>query len=468
MNATPKVIDSVVNNNLCIGCGMCVYKCHSNALEMTWDTHGFLVPKVVANCDLNGDCLNICPFNPYPKDEVKSEDELSKIYLPNTTQFHKKIGKFESIYAGYSNEFRLSSSSGGLGTYICAKLLEKKHVNHIFSIKEASKSDTHYEYAISSCKSDLLKASKTRYFPVSLATVFSEINNLEGTVAIVGVGCFIKAIRLAQYSDTKLKEKIPFLIGIICGGVKSRFFTEYLASKMDIEATNIQKPQFRKKDITSTANDYSFSCSDANSEEKSIRMRTVGDMWGTGLFKANACDFCDDVTTELADISLGDAWLHPYYKDGKGTNVVVTRSLLAENLIMEGIKNNNLAMDLLPLENFLASQQGSFNHRHSGMPARIAFAKKNNQLVPPKRYEHEKLTIDFKLVQKQRMRVRAKSLAIWENNPDAKSFDKQMEKPLGLLKFLTKIYHKRRRFTHLKNRLIEEMGKLIFSKNKIK
>ncbi|GGK60398.1 MULTISPECIES: Coenzyme F420 hydrogenase/dehydrogenase, beta subunit C-terminal domain [Flavobacteriaceae] len=468
MNTTPKVIDSVVNNNLCIGCGMCVYKCPSNALEMQWNEHGFLIPKVIENCDLNGDCSDVCPFNPFPKDEVKSEDELAKICLPNSTQFHKKIGKFERIYAGYSNEFRLSSSSGGLATYICAELLEKKHVDHIFSIKEASKPGTHYEYAISSSKSDLLIASKTRYFPVTLATVLSEIDNLEGTVAIVGIGCFIKAIRLAQHSEPKLKEKIPFLIGIICGGVKSSFFTEYLASKMDIEASNIQKPQFRKKDITSTANDYSFSCSDADNEEKSIKMRIVGDMWGTGLFKANACDFCDDVTTELADISLGDAWLDPYYKDGKGTNVVVTRSLVAENLIKEGIRNNDLAMDLLPLENFLASQQGSFNHRHNGMAARIEIAKNNKQLVPPKRYEQEKLTIDFKLVQKQRMQVRARSLAIWKKNPDAKSFDKQMEKPLDRLKFLTKIYHKRRRFTHLKNRLIEEIGKRIFSKNKMK
>lgn len=400
MNTSPKVIESVVNNNLCIGCGMCVYKCPSNALKMTWNENGFLIPNVVDNCDSNGDCLDVCPFNPFPEDEVKSEDELAKLCLPNTAQFHKKIGKFENIYAGYSNEFRLSSSSGGMATYICAELLEKKHVDHIFSIKEASKPGTHYEYAKSSSKLDLLIASKTRYFPVTLSTVLSEINNLEGKVAIVGVACFIKGIRLAQHTDPKLKEKIVFLIGIICGGVKSRFFTEYLASKIDIKATNIQKPQFRKKDITSTANDYSFSCSDTNHEEKSIKMRTVGDMWGTGLFKAYACDFCDDVTTELADISLGDAWLHPYDKDGRGTNVIVTRSLLAENLIKEGIKNNDLGVGLLPLENFLTSQQGSFNHRHNGLSARLQFAKKINKLVPSKRYENENVTIDFKIVQK--------------------------------------------------------------------
>jgi coenzyme F420 hydrogenase subunit beta len=463
-----KVIELVVNNNLCIGCGLCVSKCGSNALEMKWNDDGFLVANATKNCDCDGNCLDVCPFNPFPKEEVKTENEISELFLSSATNHHPKIGKYNSIYAGYSEEFRLKSSSGGLGTYICTALLDKKIVDHIFSIKASSKSGIFYEYSLSSSKSDILNAAKTRYFPVSLATVFSEIDHLEGTIAIVGVGCFIKAIRLAQNSDPKLKEKIPFLIGIICGGVKSKFFTEYLASKMDIETKNIQKPQYREKDVVSSATDYSFSCSDENNIEKSLKMRIVGDMWGTGLFKNNACDFCDDVTTELADISLGDAWLDPFDKDGKGTNVIVTRSLLAENLIKEGIENKSLKVDFLPLDKFLTSQQGSFNHRHLGMPARIEIAKKNKQLVPPKRYENEKASFDFKLVQKQRMKVRAQSLQFWQNNPEAKLFNEAMKKPLKKLKFYTNIYHKRRRLTYLKSRVFEIIGAKIFSQEKSK
>jgi coenzyme F420 hydrogenase subunit beta len=462
----PKVIDLVVNNNLCIGCGLCISKCKSDALEMKWNDNGFLVANASKNCNCDGSCIEVCPFNPFPKAEVKTENEIAELFLESAKNHHQKIGKYNNIYAGYSEEFRLNSSSGGLGTYICAELLEKKIVDHIFSIKESTKPGIFYEYSVSSSKSDLLIAAKTRYFPVTLATVFSEIDNLKGKVAIVGVGCFIKAIRLAQHSDSSLKDKIPFLIGIICGGVKSKFFTEYLASKMEIKTKNINKPDYRKKDLQSSASDYSFACSDENEVEKSIKMRIVGDMWGTGLFKNNACDFCDDVTTELADISLGDAWLDPFDKDGKGTNVIVTRSLLAENLIKKGFENKSLNINFLSLENFLASQQGSFNHRHLGMPARIEVAKKNKQLVPPKRYEREKASFDFKLVQKQRMKVRAESLEIWKNNPDAKSFDEAMEKPLSKLKFYTKIYHKRRRWTYLKNRVFEIIGAKIFSQEK--
>lgn len=467
MNNFPRVIDLVVKNDLCVGCGICVYKCPSNALEMSWNSKGFLLPKVVSSCDSDGDCIGVCPFNPIPKDEVKTENEIAELFLESENH-HQKIGKYNQIYAGFSTEFRLSSSSGGLGTYLSVKLLENKIVDHIFSIKGASEPGVFYQYSISSSKSDALQASKTRYFPVTLATVFSEINKLEGKIAVVGVGCFIKAIRLAQHGDPTLKEKIPFLIGIICGGLKSSFFTEYLASKMDVEAVNIHKPQFRKKDIESTANDYSFSCSDENEEEKSIKMKTVGDMWGTGFFKANACDFCDDVTTELADISLGDAWLDPFDKDGKGTNVMVSRSSLAEKLITEGIENEDLEVDFLPLEIFLSSQQGSFNHRHKGLPTRIKVAKKKNQLVPPKRFETEMVSLDFELVQKQRMKVRAESLALWQNRKEASIFDESMQKPLKKLNFHTRIYHKRRAFLQFKNKVIVKIGSFILSKNKNK
>ena len=442
---TPKVIETVVNNNLCIGCGLCVYACPSKALKMECNDYGFLIPALSGTCDSNGDCLKVCPFNPSPEKEVRTENELAELFLTDAKEHHSKIGKYNALYAGHSNEFRLTSSSGGIGTYIFTELLSKGIVDHVFSVKESKAQGKHYEYAISSSKEELLQASKTKYYPVTLAELMSKVKTLDGKVAVVGVACFIKAVRLAQYYEPALKDRIPFLVGIICGGVKSGFFTEYLASRAGVEKQHIQSPNFRIKDYKSTAGDYSYGCIDKSvNKQKTIKMRTVGDMWGTGLFKANACDFCDDVTTELADISLGDAWLQPYNSDGRGTNVVVARSSLAKQLIEDGILKGDLTIEELPLDRFLASQQGSFNHRHTGLSVRIKQAKKKNQPVPPKRFVDAKVTIDFKVVQKLRMKVRQKSLDVWCENPDAKYFDEEMRKYLKQLKLATKVYHYRR------------------------
>ncbi|WP_321996241.1 Coenzyme F420 hydrogenase/dehydrogenase, beta subunit C-terminal domain [Draconibacterium orientale] len=442
----PQIADSIIKNDLCIGCGLCVYACPSEALKMNWSEYGFLIPEQSNACDSSGDCLTVCPFNPFPEKEVRTENELADIFLENAQRHHPKIGKYNAIYAGYANKYRLTSSSGGIGTFIFTELLANGLVDYVYSVKESKGHNSHYEYAISSSEQELLQASKTKYYPVTLSEVMSEIKNLDGKVAIVGVACFIKAIRLAQYKDPILKEQIPFLVGIICGGIKSNFFSEYLASKMGVEKQNIRNPQFRIKDLKSTAGDYSYGCIDkSNNQKRQIKMRSVGDMWGTGIFKANACDFCDDVTTELADISLGDAWIPPYNKDGQGTSIIVTRSPIADQLIKSGIKNRTLTVEPLELNSFLASQQGSFNHRHLGLWERIKQAQKNKLLTPPKRTVEDKITIDFKIVQKLRMKVRRKSLESWKISPNAIDFDRDMKTSLTKLRKATQINHLRKK-----------------------
>src|SRR5690606_26260529 len=187
---------------------------------------------------------------------------------------------------------------------------------------------------------------------------------------------------------------------------------DFLAQSAGIEG-KYSKQEYRIKDEKSSASDYSFGAYNSHKEFYQLKMRTVGDLWGTGLFKANACDFCDDVTTELADISLGDAWLKPYDQDGSGHNVVVSRSVIADRILQEGLKNGELKVERLPLEQFLLSQQGSFNHRHDGMSTRISLAKRAGAAVPPSRVGNIKLPIYLRLVQQERRQTRLKSLDTW-------------------------------------------------------
>ena len=232
-------------------------------------------------------------------------------------------------------------------------------------------------------------------------------------------------------------------MGIICGGIKSSFFTEYLASSAGVNTRDIEKPEFRIKNDKSTAGDYSFGCiSRKDSQQRTLRMRSVGDMWGTGLFKANACDFCDDVATELADLSLGDAWLAPYITDGRGTNVIISRTSLADNILKEGVQAGEIHLEEISKEKAIYSQQGSFKHRRDGLNYRIQKATKDPFLIPPKRLDKcGKITLDYQLVQVWRQKVRKKSLEVWREFPDAVLFNEKMKNDLNALKRVTKFNH---------------------------
>lgn len=435
-------IDKIINSELCVGCGACTYK---SSVGMKWSSNGFLEPNSTA--DLAIDSYKVCPFNIEPDKEVQTENELGKMYLGSAPNHQEKMGYYYETYVGYSEEFRLTSSSGGLATYLMKELFEGNIVQHIFSVGD-SDGGSFYSYKVCSSLEDILTTSKTKYYPVSMASVLKELDQLEGKIAVVGTACFIKAIRLLQHYHPHLKEKIVFCIGIICGGQKSKFYADFLATNAGAKGAYVN-PNFRIKDYKSSASDYSFGCKDRDNEYE-VKMRTLGDMWGTGLFKNNACDFCDDVTTELADISLGDAWLQPYTKDGKGTNVIVTRSKLANDLINSGIAEKKLNVNNLPVTEFLKSQQGSFNHRHTGLHYRIEQTKQRGLLTPPKRFNTYRIGFDFRLVQKQRQKVRKKSLQYWVSaSGNLKEFNSKMKTSLNLLKHLTQLNHIIRRLKSL-------------------
>jgi coenzyme F420 hydrogenase subunit beta len=169
---------------------------------------------------------------------------LADKFIAEATQYNNSIGKFIGTYAGYTTVYRQTSSSGGIATFLCIELLENGIVDQIFSVKESRVPGQHYEYAVSNTKQQLLEASKTKYFPVTLSEVMSGIHLLKGQVAVVGVACFVKAIRLAQHLDPSLKEKIPFLIGIICGGMKSRFFQIISPTKQVLHWKDIKNLNF--------------------------------------------------------------------------------------------------------------------------------------------------------------------------------------------------------------------------------
>lgn len=433
------IFDAVVKQDMCIGCGACLYSSSNDNISMNWSNEGFLIPTSETPELESEKSLKVCPFNPFPDKEVQTENEIADIFLNDAPNHHKRVGKFYNTYVGYSNKYRLTSSSGGLATYLIDQLFKEDIIDAVITVKEGK--DSFYEYSVIRSTDELISTSETKYYPVTLGTVIDQLKNSTERFAVVGIACFIKSVRLLQFYHPELKDKIKFTIGIICGGVKSKFFAEYLAGKTGVSSDQFSKPKFRIKDLQSSASDYSFGCNDINGQQHTIKMRKVGDMWGSGMFKNNACDFCDDVTTELADISLGDAWINPYRNDGKGTNIIITRSKTAEKLIQNGKQGNEIYIDLIPMDLLIQSQNGNYNHRYNGIGYRINKAENKGFIIPPKRRNNAKISIEFKWVQKKRMIVRKKSLVIWGVVKDSTEFDQMMLKSLKKLQNRTRIYH---------------------------
>lgn len=426
-------IESIVKNNLCTGCGACISEDINKQAKMIWDKSGFLIPKLGPN-STQEKMIIVCPF----ATQQKNEDELGAVFFKDKAEnYNSKLGYYTNLYAGYAKQFRETSSSGGIATYVFKKLLEEKIVDHLFIVKEKN---GEYSYQFFSDFQNITKISKTRYVPVTMAELFEKISTIDGRVAVSGVACFVKAVRLKQYYYPELKDKIPFVVGIICGGLKSKYYTDFLAQSAGC-FSEYKHAEYRVKNKDSSALNYKFSCIEKNNNKiHMVEMKTLGDMWGTGLFKSNACDFCDDVVTELADISLGDAWIDPYDKSGLGNSIVITRSQTADKIVKDGLELDHLVLDFLPESSIMKSQQGSFNHRHNGLKLRVEIAKNRNHLSL---YKRERFLIDqnflLNQIQTLRAKTRALSLTYWKYEKNVEIFNKRMKPILFCLKLFTKL-----------------------------
>lgn len=398
---------------------------------MGWDPDGFWAPEAVAG-KASQSALRVCPFNPTPEPQVRDEDALGRLFHDAAPHSHPLGGRFQNSYIGHSVAFRPTSSSGGLATYVFDQLFHRNEIDRLFVV--GGDATGGYRYQVFHKGGDIRSISKTRYVPVTMDRLFATIDQTEGRVAVSGVACFIKAVRLKQHYHPALRDKIPFLVGIICGGLKSRYYTDFLAGSAGVSGPH-RLAEYRVKNAEGEANDYFFAATDEAAVQHQVRMRRLGDMWGSGLFKNKACDFCTDALTELADISLGDAWIPEYNRDGMGNSVVVTRSALADRIIREGIKAGELAMKEAPIELVVRSQSGGVNHKLNALSFRLWMSRSQTSLpIPACRTRVEKpVSAAEMLVQILRERVRTNSLRFWRASDGTSAFNRRMRSSRNLL-----------------------------------
>lgn len=410
-------LKELVLQDFCVGCGLCQYINNAADPRMTWTKYGYLEPVFDSSIDKLDHGAKVCPFSSGLVDGITNFDENSlaeEIFDKNTINHDTYIGYYINLYAGYSQDYQLIGSSGGMATWILTHLIRSKQIDKAICVKPTYKHFPLFEYQICSKDKEIIEASKSKYYPAHLGDVLRTISKQDERYAIVALPCITKGLRLLQQQDPIINKRIVFVIGLFCGGLKSMFFTEYLSAHLKVNKDSIINPEYRVKIQSSASHEYIYRCQDLNSNlaTKELQIRKLGDLWGPGFFKPNCCDYCDDVTAELADISLGDAWIKPYIGDWKGNNIVITRSTKSQEIIEEGIKSGELSLKYISSNQVYMSQRSNFEHRRKGLAYRL-YWNKNNPL-PKKRIEPRPPANIFESnIYKHKIRIRRASHFAW-------------------------------------------------------
>jgi len=404
------LIDTVINNGFCIGCGICT-AVKDSPFHIEFNEFGMYEAKKDNIDDIEPESLlKICPFSSTMNETIISKELFSNIA---NRKYNDNIGFFTEIKAGHvvDNNYRLNSSSGGLVSWTIEKLFENELIDCVIHVKKSLSSNNQlFQYSISNSITELREGKKSRYYPIELSQVLNIIKGDTKKYAIVALPCFIKGIRLLTLNEVGFTN-IKFCIGIICGQLKSKYFANLFSLQYSIKANELTDIDFRTKIENQPAGDYALTM---EKKEKNLTRKIItkpankmfATDWGMGALKYKACDVCDDVYNETADITFGDAWIEPYNKDWKGTNLIIIKNEIFSNLFNEGVIKNEIIVSDLTVEDAISTQESSIRHRIENIGLRLHIFKQNNSWIPIKRKAPSN---DFDLktisIQKKRMKI---------------------------------------------------------------
>jgi coenzyme F420-reducing hydrogenase beta subunit len=404
----------VVDGGFCIGCGACTAVAPRIAIE--FNRFGDLVARIpsdVTDSELQS-AARVCPFTAGDDETVVAQ----RIFASEKSAWHADVGIHCGTYAVHSKAHHFAGSSGGVATWLLSTLIQRGLIDaavHVAPSPESDK-DRFFSFRVSSDTESISSGSTSFYYPVSMDEVLAIIKSKPGRYAITGVPCFHKAIRRVRAADKILDERIRYQIGVVCGQMKSAHYLSYLTRMSGADPNALIGACFRRKIEGRPTNDYAFESTvrtaDGGTERHQVMNNAIGANWGMGYFKPKACEVCDDVFAETADVAAMDAWLPKYTGDKLDWSLVVARSHEIDSLINQGALDDQLVVRSVPASELVESQQGGLNHRRTALPYRLWLHR--NDWTPPKR-SAASADLPFVIRMEQRLReiLRVRSRELW-------------------------------------------------------
>ncbi|MCE7699589.1 MAG: Coenzyme F420 hydrogenase/dehydrogenase, beta subunit C-terminal domain [Methanobacterium paludis] len=359
------VIESVVKNDYCIGCGVCAGICPSKNLHMDWSNQGELIPHTNDSCKDNCFiCLDVCPFYDH---NINQDDVASNLFseIPNIN-YNKYTGYYTDCYVGHkkNDKKRLKSASGGAATSFLSSLLTENIVDKVVAVGTFETPERMFEFKILNNPEDVDYCAGSAYYPVEISGVLKEIlkDKTNATYAVIALPCVVFSLRLAMKNIPKLKRKIKLIASLTCGQLQNRFGTEFLALESGITVGKLSKMDFRRKFKGNIASNYFQVAIDKEGKEgiQLPNQKLPFHVWYYQYFKENACNFCDDIFGEVADVTFMDAWLPEYVNNYRGTSLVIARTSLVKTLLKN---SEEFHLNEINIKRVIESQMGVIQNK---------------------------------------------------------------------------------------------------------
>jgi len=301
-------VSIIFDSGVCCHCGWCSSVCPVNAIEVTADTLE-IDDKICMKCGL---CFTVCPRSFSIDQAFQSIKKLDK-----SLTYSEKIGGYINAYTGTTTKDKIKKvrQDGGIVTSLLEYLLKNKIVDAIVAVQHSSDLWRPEPVIVDDVK-DLYKTGGTKYANSPSLSIIDKAKNYNN-IAVVGVPCMMKAIEKGTLFPSGLPffKNIKYRIGLFC--MEAFPYTEIIKlakDKFDQDINELTKMNIDKG---------KFIINLKSGEEMAVDLKEVQS------YARDNCHYCEDLTSDYADISVGSIGSQGGYSS------VITRSKEGDELFRD-------------------------------------------------------------------------------------------------------------------------------------
>jgi coenzyme F420 hydrogenase subunit beta len=305
-------VSIIFENEICCACGWCSSICPLAAIKITAD-YLEIDDKICISCGL---CFSVCPRSFSIDQGYNAIKQLDKSLI-----YNERIGFYKNLYSGTTTKEEIKSirQNGGIVTSLLEYLLENKLVDAIVAVQHSQDLWRPEPVIVENVK-DLYKTGGTKYANSPSLSIIDKTRRYNN-IAIVGVPCMMKALEKGSLFPNGLPffRNIKYKIGLFCmesfsyDNIVKLVKEQFKKDIHDLTKMNIEKGNFI---ITLTTG-----------EEMSLPMKEIQS------YARHNCHFCDDLTSDYADISVGSIG------SPTGWSSIIIRSNQGEKIFNGAVEN---------------------------------------------------------------------------------------------------------------------------------
>ena len=213
----------------------------------------------------------------------------------------------------------------------------------------------------------------SKYNVVPHNVLLHDVLEEPGRYIVVGLPCHVQGLRLAQRGSHRLRERVVLTLGIFCGLTGEPRATEVAVLQAGLDPRELASIAYRGPGWPGGMR--------LQTRDGRVRKRAYPEYYDrhVAALVPPRCRLCPDALAELADISVGDAWLERF-EGSDGVSDIIVRTPAGERLLAD-LADRLQLMESSP-EDMVASQHETFRVKRDILRGRLWLRTRAGAPVP--------------------------------------------------------------------------------------